>query len=361
MSYVKKLMSAGVVLSVLLAGGALLSGETGWSAQAQGAAAKAAPTLETPITEKDLIKMVKHNKKHLATLSPALESQGVNFEVTPEIEKRLRKAGADDAFIATVKSYTPSARAARAKASGPGFTKEESDAYNQIKSERDPDKIIQEATAYVQKFPKSPLLTYVYGMEAAAYQQKNDAENLVKFGEKSLEVNSNNLISLLLVSSVLPQPQMMNVPDAIKENRLQLAELYANKALQEIAQLPKLPGETDPAFQERKVELASEAYSALGMVHLERAGMSIQPPDMGELAKAEKNYRAAVEKTAKPDPGDYYRLGETYSQEGKVDDAIAAFTNASKLAQGTIIQQMADQQIKALNQKKAQAGAPAKK
>jgi len=353
-------MSAGVVLSVLLAGGGLLSGEPGWSAQA-AQAAKAAPTLETPLTQQELIKLLKHNKKHLTTVSPAVESQGVDFELTPDIEKKLRKAGADDAFIATVKNYTPSARAARAESAAPTFSKAESDAYNQIKYERDPDKIIQEATAYAQQYPKSHLLTYVYGMEASAYQQKNDAENVVKFGLKSLQIDSDNLMSLLLVSSILPQPQMMNVPDAIKENRLELAELYAKKALQEIEKLPKLPNETDPVFGERKAQISSEAYSSLGMVHLERSMMSIQPPDKAELAKAEENYRTAVGKASKPDPGDYYRLGEVYAQEGKVDDAIAAFTKAGNLAQGTVIQQMADHQIKALNQKKAQEGTPAKK
>jgi tetratricopeptide (TPR) repeat protein len=358
MSYAKKLMSVRVVLSVLLAGGVLLSGEPGWSAQAQ--AAKAAPTLEAPITEKELINLVKHNKKHLPTLGPTIEARGVDFELTPDIEKSLRKAGADDTFVAALKNFTPSARAAQAGGSHPPFTKEESDAYNQIKGGQDPDKIIQDSTAYAQKYPKSPLLTYVYGMEAAAYQQKNDADNVVKYGLKSLELDSNNLMSLLLVSSIFPQPQMMNVPDAMKENRLKLAETYASKALQQIVKLPKLPNETDQAYQQRLGQVEGGAYASLGMVHLERSRMALQPPDLEELGKAEQNYKTAIAKSKDPNPTDYYRLGEIYVSEGKLDDAMAAFSNAGKLAPGTIIQQLADRQIKDLKQKQSQAKAPAK-
>jgi len=355
MSYAKKVISVGAVISVLLAGSVLLSGELGWSAQQ---ASKAAPTLEAPITEKELIKLVKHNKKHLDTLAPTIEARGVDFELTPDIEKSVRKAGADDAFIANLKNFTPSARAAQAK--GPHITEAEAQAYNQLKSETDFDKLIQEADAYARNYPKSPLLTYVYSMEANAYQQKNDAANVVKYGEMSLELKPDNLMSLLLVSSILPQPQMLNVADAEKGKRLNLAENYAKKALQEINQLPKLPNETDQAYQQRKDLVVSGAYSSLGMVHLERSGMAIQPPDLVELGKAEQNYKTAIEKSNDPNPADYYRLGEIYSQEGKLDEAIAAFSNAGKLAPGTVIDQMADRQVKALKQRKAQAKTPAK-
>lgn len=355
MFYAKKVISVGVVASILIAGGLLLTAVPAWSAQQ---ASKAAPAAQAPLTEKELIKLVKHNKKHLNTLAPEIEARGLGFELTPDIEKSLHKAGADDAFIANLKNYTPSGRAA--SAGGPQVTPAEAKAYNQIKAETDPDKLIQNANAYAQSYPKSPLLTYVYAMAGNAYQQKNDAVNAVAYGEKSLQLDPNNLMSLLLVSSILPQPQMLNVGDAVKEQRLNLAETYANKALQIISQLPKLPNETDLAFQQRTGDIASEAYSSLGMVHLERSRMALQPPDMQQLAKAEENYKLAIAKTKNPNPADYYRLGEVYSQEGKLDDAIEAFSNAGKLAPGSIIEQLANQEIKSLKQRKAQAKPPAK-
>lgn len=356
MSIAKKLTGLGLAFSLLLAGAVLLNGNNGWAAQ--HSAATAAPAAQAPYALKEFIKLVKHNKKHLQTLVPSLEARGVGFEVTPQIEKKLQKAGASPEFIATVKNNTPSARA-----KGPHhvFSKAESDAYNKVKQQTDPAAIIQAANDFAQKFPKSPLLTYVYGMEAAAYQLQNDPQSVVKYGEKSLILDPSNLMSLLMVASILPQPQMMNVPDAMKLSHLTLAETYANKALQEINKLPKLPNETDPAYEARKNEVASRAYAALGMVHLERAGMAIQPPDMKELGLSEQNYRTAIAKAQKPSPAVYYRLGEVCAQEGKLADAISAYSNASKLAQGTVIQQMADQQIAALKKKQTGAGAAGKK
>ncbi|MCL5005392.1 MAG: tetratricopeptide repeat protein [Acidobacteria bacterium] len=368
MSYVRKVASIGAVASMLLAGSVLLSGGMAWSAQdtlqqmsvEQQAAQKNVknPKSKAPLTEKELIKLVKHHKKDLSALGPEIESRGLGFEVTPDIEQSLRKAGADDNFIAAIKNFTPSARAKGA--SGPQVSPAEAQAYNQLKGEQDPDKIIQDANAFAKNFPNSSVLTYVYSIAAVAYQQKNDAENVVLYGERSLALKPDNLMALLLVSSTLPQPQMLNVSDAEKEKRLTLAEVYANKALQEIDQIGKQASETDQAFQARKDQMASGAYSSLGMVHLERSRMAIQEPDLGELAKAEQNYKTAIEKSGGNDAVDYYRLGEVYSSEGKVDEAIAAFSNASKQAPGTVIEQYANRQIQALKQKKSEAKANAK-
>jgi hypothetical protein len=181
----------------------------------QAQAPKPAAPAETPLTEQELVKLVKKNKKQLETLTPTIASRGLDFEMSPDVEQKLRKAGADDNFIANIKNYTPSARAAKqAHGSGPQVTPEEAQAYNQLKDEKDPDKLIQDADAFAQKFPKSQILTYVYALQAGAYEQKNDANDVVKFGEKSLQLDPSNLMSLLMVASVLPQPQMLNVSDA---------------------------------------------------------------------------------------------------------------------------------------------------
>jgi len=164
-----------------------------------------------------------------------------------------------------------------------------------------------------------------------------------------------------MVSEVLPEPQMLNVSDAEKEKRLAMAAKYAQQALQEIDQLPKQPKESDDAYQKRKDQVASAAYASLGMVHLERSGMALEGPDMGELAKAEENYKLAIQKASTPNPADYYRLGEVYASEKKLDDAINTFSKAGKLAPGTIIEKLADQQVQQLKKaQKSQTKAAAK-
>lgn len=363
MSFVKKAISGGTILILVLMGCGLSFGQTapapsGQAAAPSGqAAAKPSAPVEAPFTQQELIKQVKHDKKHLDTLAPAIQSRGLDFEISSDIEQQLRKAGADDNFIANIKNYTPSARAAKAAHStGPQVTSEEAQAYNVLKDERTPDKAIQEANDYAQKFPNSPILTYVYALEANAYQQKNDASGVVNYCEKSLHLDANNLMSLLMVASVLPQPQMMqNIEEAEKERRLNQAEGYDEKILELIDQLPKQQKESDADYQKRKNQAVSGVYSSLGMVHLQRSQMALQGPDMGELAKAEESYKNAIAKTDQPSPTDYYRLGEVYSTENKLDDAIGAFTKAGQLAQGTVIEQYSNQQVQALKQKEAQS------
>jgi tetratricopeptide (TPR) repeat protein len=93
------------------------------------------------------------------------------------------------------------------------------------------------------------------------------------------------------------------------------------------------------------------------MVHLERAAGSLAGPDKAELAKAEEEFKTAVTATDRPDPQDYYRMGEAYKMDGKLDDAIQAFTNASQIGQGTMIKPYADKQIEELKKRKAQGSA----
>jgi tetratricopeptide (TPR) repeat protein len=187
--------------------------------------------------------------------------------------------------------------------------------------------------------------TWVYTFAANAYQQKGDVQHVVEYGEKSLQLKSDNLLSLLIMASMLPQPQMLRNGDADKEKKLAEAESYANQALKLIDQLPQQPNETAADFQQRKDRLAREPHSALGMIHLERSSMGLEGPDKDELMKAEQEYQLAVSLGSQPNAQDFFRLGETRAALQKWDGAVEAFTKASELGQGTVIKTYADQRI----------------
>lgn len=240
-----------------------------------------------------------------------------------------------------------------------GPSAEESQAYQAVNTEMaaglDPDKVISLSEAFAQKYPNSTLLSYIYTFEASAYQQKGDAEKTVVAGEKSLKLKGDNLLALIIMSSVLPQPQLMTGSDLDKQKRLTEAETDANLALQLIEKVPKLPNEADDAYKKRRDGVASEPHSALGMIHLQRAMMGLTGPDPEELAKAVQEYKTSVEITDHPAPQNYYRLGEVYEHENKIDDAIAAFSKASELSQGSPLQIYADKQVEDLKKKQAQS------
>ena len=69
-----------------------------------------------------------------------------------------------------------------------------------------------------------------------------------------------------------------------------------------------------------------------------------------ESAKAVEEFKAAISLSPRPNAQLYFRLGEVYANDGKKAEAIEAFTRASELARGTIIEVYADERIQALNQ-----------
>jgi len=226
-----------------------------------------------------------------------------------------------------------------------------------IQNELDPDKQMQMVNDFVSKYPDSPYLSDVYFFGAYAAQQKGDVMKVVDFGEKSLKAKDDNMRTLVLMASILPTPQVAQGADV--EKRLAEAETDANKVLQMVPQLPKPANQTDDQFQQAKTAVTAEAHAALGMVHLQRASQGLTGPDAAELSKSEKEYQMAVS-APNPNAEDYFRLGEAYAMDNKTDQAIEAFTKASQLSQGTPLQTYADQRLKAMKDKKAQAAAPPK-
>ncbi|MBZ5543559.1 MAG: hypothetical protein LAO07_07755 [Acidobacteriia bacterium] len=310
-----------------------------------------------PLTEKEVIDLLKSKQPHQQS-AQVIAQRGVDFELTPDIEKKLRKAKAEDPFIAVIKQAGPSERAARATSGGgSAVAPEEGREIQAIESELDPDRAIQLVNAFEQKYPNSSMLTWAYTFAANAYQQKGDIQHVVDYGEKSLKLKNDNLLSLLIMASILPQPQMLKGGDADKEQKLNQAEAYANQALKLIDGLTKQGAETDEALQKRKAQLGREPHAALGMIHLQRSSLSLAGPDKDELAKAEQEYQLAVTLGDRPNAQDYFRLGEARSLLQKWDSAIEAFNKAAELGQGTVIKTYADQRIEEINKKKAQTPA----
>ena len=233
-------------------------------------------------------------------------------------------------------------------------------AFNAIQSELDPARQVQLVDDFAKKYPTSSLLSDAYFFGAYASQQQGKVPEVIDYGTKSLQANPNNLRSLLTLATMLPQPQDLQGSDADKEKKLTDAEADANKALELIPTLKQPPNQTPEQFDQVKASLASQVHASLGMVHLQRAMEGLTGADPAELAKAEQEYKAAVTGTKQPNPEDYFRLGEVYENEKKIDEAIDAFSQASKLGQGTPIQTYADQQVDKLKKAKAQAPPPAK-
>jgi tetratricopeptide (TPR) repeat protein len=246
--------------------------------------------------------------------------------------------------------------------SAPQITPAEGEAFKAIQNELDADRKIQMINDFEKKYPNSAALPYVYLVAADTYRQKGDAQHVIEYGEKSLKLKGDNAVALIMVASLLPEPQSLRGSDADKEKKLAEAEDYATRAIKLVdqAQIPRQPNMTDDQFKKSKAQLASWAHSSLGMVHLQRASMGLTGMDPGELTSAEKEYEAAVSITDTPTPADYFRLAEAYRSHGKVDEAIQAFSKASELDESGAIKSLADKAAEELKSKKAAAKPPAK-
>ena len=318
-----------------------------------------------PMSEKDVTKEIKSGPAE--TVIKDVRERGVNFDMTPAIEKKLRKANATDAVVEAVRRAGPKVRSQTARIiTGPGeagtldVPKEQAQAFDAIRTELEPGKAIALGEDFVKKYPNSPMLPFVYFLMANASQQKGDAEKVVEYSGDGLKLKPDNLPCLMARISMLPQPVYLNAHAADRDKILQEAETDANRAFQLVPQIPKQPNETDTDYEKRKADSTAQIHGSLGMVHLELALGALLGPDKAELAKAEQEFKTAVTTTDHPYPGDYFYMGETYRLDSKFDDAIDAYTKASQVGQGTAVKAYADQRIAAIKAMKAQSSAAPK-
>jgi hypothetical protein len=307
-----------------------------------------AKTEQPKLTEDDVIHLIKQSKGDLKALAATLQQRSVDFNLDAKIEKKLRKAGASDEIIQDIYRASPAGAAARksilTSATGVQLeaSPEEGQGLQTIVAEIDPERRLRMVSEFEKQFPNSKILSYVYTQAAFAYQEKGDFKNAAAAGEKSLQLEGNNLSSLLLVASSLTEPAMVAGSETEKNTTLSEAQTDANQALTLIAGIPKAADETDDQAQKRKNELASNAHYSLGMVSL----LEKKPEPAAE------EFKTAISLASQPPAQYYYRLADAEADDGKTADAIDAFTKAAELGKGTVMEQLAEKRIDELKKQK---------
>ena len=209
-------------------------------------------------------------------------------------------------------------------------------AYQQAINKPDPDQKITLAEKFLQDYPESNLRSHVFSALATAYQQKNDYDKVVENGEKSIALDPDNVMSLVIVAQVLPQ--RLGGSGLETAQKLSRAERYARHGLELVDSLSQPANVLPEEFEKKKTMLSSMLHSALGLVYLQR----------GAFGNAQEEYKIAVSLASPPDPTDYFRLGEAYRSERKYDEAIEAFEKAAEFSLGTMINQLATEQVQKL-------------
>jgi tetratricopeptide (TPR) repeat protein len=292
-------------------------------------------------------KLVKKDKGHPEIIEKTLKDDGVDFDINPDIEKRMRKAGATDEILQAIWGAGPTIRnfkgAVVTSATGVPLTStyKEAMGYETLEKESDPDTKIRMAMEFAQTFPQSNLLSYVFTQAASAFQQKGDYANAVKTARRSLELDPDNTYSLLITAASLSEPSMVQAPGGDSGKALQEAESDAEKVLELLPRLPARKDETAQQLDARKAGIAADANAALGNVAMQQ----------GDLNQAIAEFNKAISLSPTPNPATYFRLGEVYSNAGKKQEAVQAFIKAAELGKGTVIETYANQSLQELKQK----------
>jgi tetratricopeptide (TPR) repeat protein len=296
------------------------------------------------LNQDEVYRLIKQDKQQPDLLEKTLHDQGVDFDLNPDIEKKMRKAGANDQILQAIWAAGPTVRdfkgAVVVSATGVPLTStyKEAMGYKTLEQASDPDTKIRMAMEFAQTFPTSELLSYVFTQAAAAFQQKGDFQNAVKTARKSLDLDANNTYSLLIVAAALSEPSMVRNAGDNAAKDLQEAQADAQRVLGLLPKLPSRADETPEQLEARKAGIESSVHAALGSVAMQQ----------DKYDEAVEEFKKAISLSQPPKASLYFRLGEVYSSAGKRQEAVEAFSKAAELGKGTVIETYANQSLKEL-------------
>jgi tetratricopeptide (TPR) repeat protein len=189
-------------------------------------------------------------------------------------------------------------------------------------TEKDPNKKISLAEAFLQKFSNSDFKEGAYMAEMQAYQQLGQADKAVEAAHKALELNPDNIEALRFLSFVFPFVYKADDPEATA--KLSRAESDAKHGLEMLQKLQKPANVPDEQFNQAVKGLRAVFNGTVGFVALQRK----------DYAAAITSYKAASE----DNPSDwyvFYRMGLAYlySNPHEYDHGIWYIARAVDLAQ----------------------------
>ena len=201
-------------------------------------------------------------------------------------------------------------------------SRDEYDAYTAMGNEKDPNKKISLAEAFLQKFSNSDFKSGAYLAEMQAYFQLGKSDQAIEAAKKALEGDPDNLDALGFLSYVFPFTFKVDDPNATAN--LSRAESDAKHGLEILQKIQKPATVTDEQFTQFVKPKRAVFNSAIGFVALQRK----------EYANAITSLKA----TADDNPSDvygFYRLGLAYlySSPSDYDHALWYIARAVSLAQ----------------------------
>ncbi len=198
----------------------------------------------------------------------------------------------------------------------PNFkSQEEIDAFMAVQSGASPQDRASAGAAFLANYPNSEAAGLAAYVAMLSYQQLNDFENMLLYGDIVLERDPDpGVLVGALIALAAAIPVRTQEFDLDKEEKLARAEDYAKKAMGLIPTLAKAdPNMSDDDWLATRKEFMSQCHEALGSVALKRE----------DFAGAEGSLRKALELSSSPFPYTIYSLALALSKQGKHEEAAA--------------------------------------
>jgi tetratricopeptide (TPR) repeat protein len=212
--------------------------------------------------------------------------------------------------------------AQEAPAPAPANPEEESD-FQAFEAQRaDTVRHIELGEAFLAKYPDSRYRAWVHGRLAQAYLTRNgdgDIERMYVAGEKSLELNPDNVDVMAMIAWAVPLRIRSSDLDA--PTKLQKVEAYSKRVIEMVGAMPKPDAMTEEEFTRAKNDKLAMAHSGLGKVNMHR----------NKYADMATELEQATQLSETPDPTDLYLLGLAYEQTKRYADAAATFGKCSSI------------------------------
>jgi tetratricopeptide (TPR) repeat protein len=203
----------------------------------------------------------------------------------------------------------------------PAASPEEEAAFKAVQQATDPNKRIQLAEEFLQKYRQSRYRPSMYQSLVSGYFATQQVPKMLDAGEKEIEMNPNDAPVLAVMAQTLARTYNAKAPDAAKQ--LDKAELYSKRAIEITPTLPKPENLTDEAFTNAKNDTLVMAHGGLGLVYIRRGKFSEAIPELEQSVKADTH--------PDPDPVNYYLLGVADKQTSHFEAAAAAFSKCAAM------------------------------
>jgi len=211
----------------------------------------------------------------------------------------------------------------------------------------DIDAAIKACDSFLQKFPDSEFKPVALYFLTLSYQNKNDYEKTLTYGEATLKADPGNYQTMLLLAQLVAARTREN--DLDKEEKLKTAEKYANQALEALKTAPRPnPNISDAQWEMAKRDLEAQAYAAYALIALAQKKTDV----------AIQQFQKSLATTPVPDASTMVRLANAQAQVGKYDEAIATLEKVAAMPEAPpAVKQIAQKELERTKLVKAKAAA----